>query len=117
MMLILLCSFIATVLPVTVFNTWDRDCSYPNLGVLFDILLWSASVINPFIYCFKNEKYRKAVVSLYRKIILCLTEVSEKAEKALKFASLASQIQPTLPSTKSDQLSASDGAMINEGVK
>ena len=116
MMLIVLCSFLATVLPVMILNTWDRDCSYPNLRVIFDILLWSASVINPFIYCFKNEKYRKAVVSLCRKII-CLTELSENAEKALKFASLASQAQSTLPSTKSDQLSANDGAMSNEGVK
>ena len=71
-MLVVILGFLGTSFPAACLVVFDKEDKYQDLRVILDIVLWSGTVINPIIYCIRNEKYRKAYISLCR-TMLCLT--------------------------------------------
>ena len=69
MILIVFLCFLATFLPVMLINVIDKKVEYPDLHVFFDVIWWSASVINPIIYVFRNEQYKKAIKLMCKKML------------------------------------------------
>ncbi|XP_023333494.1 protein trapped in endoderm-1 [Eurytemora carolleeae] len=64
MMLIIFLSFLICFLPLMLVNVIDDEMAVPTLHVVASVLAWMSSVINPFIYAFKNRQYKQAFKKL-----------------------------------------------------
>ena len=70
MMLTIFISFLVCFLPLMLVNVIDDDVKIPTLHVVASVLAWMSSIVNPFIYAFKNRQYQQA----FKKLLCCDTK-------------------------------------------